>query len=371
MLDQTNRTFVGSVLFLDIVEYSKKSVSEQLKLKQRFNALLSQALEHIAPGERIILDTGDGAAINFLGDPEEALFVAAALRDAIPGPEDSNHMPVRIGINLGPVRLMKDINGQLNIIGDGINVAQRVMSFSRPGQILASRSYYEVVSRLSEDYAPLFSYQGSRTDKHVREHEVYAVGATNPALRSAFSPPPTGARAAAAPPSNRRLLLAVPLTFTLIVGAGVLFRMLTKTAVAEAPLPVIAALQASAAAPAAAPREPAPALPAGAAIPAPVVRPAISTKPARPTTPQAEAKAETKTEIKAERPAPALVTLAVLPWGEVFVDGKSRGVSPPLKILEIDAGQHVVEVRNTTFPNHLINISVKPGEKIRVQHKFQ
>jgi hypothetical protein len=81
-----------------------------------------------------------------------------------------------MGINLGPVRLVRDINGQPNIVGDGINVAQRVMGFADAAQILVSRSYYDAVSRLSPQYAGMFHYQGSRTDKHVREHEVYAIG---------------------------------------------------------------------------------------------------------------------------------------------------------------------------------------------------
>jgi hypothetical protein len=74
------------------------------------------------------------------------------------------------------VRLVRDINGQPNIVGDGINVAQRVMGFADAAQILVSRSYYDAVSRLSPQYAGMFHYQGSRTDKHVREHEVYAIG---------------------------------------------------------------------------------------------------------------------------------------------------------------------------------------------------
>ena len=57
----------------------------------------------------------------------------------------------------------------------GINVAKRVgssPSLPSPG----SRSYYEIVSRLSEESSKLFTYEGSRTDKHIREHEVYGVG---------------------------------------------------------------------------------------------------------------------------------------------------------------------------------------------------
>jgi class 3 adenylate cyclase len=135
VVESTSRTLVCSVLFLDIAEYSRKPVAEQLQLKQAFNRILGEALEQVAPRDRIILDTGDGAAVTFMGDPEDALFAAMSMRDMC------GTVPVRSGVNLGPVRLVKDLNSQMNIIGDGINVAQRVMSFSRPGQLLVSRSF--------------------------------------------------------------------------------------------------------------------------------------------------------------------------------------------------------------------------------------
>ena len=182
MSENPNRTLVCSVLFLDIEDHSKKSVTEQLNLKRRFNAILSAALSHVGTDDRIVLDTGDGAAVCFLSDPEDSLFAAINVRDAIAStdPVQTTQMRLRIGINLGPVRLLKDINGQVNIIGDGINDAQRVMSFTEPGKILVSRSYFEIVSRLSDDYSRLFVHEGVRTDKHVREHEVYAVGIGTP-----------------------------------------------------------------------------------------------------------------------------------------------------------------------------------------------
>jgi hypothetical protein len=171
------KTIICSVLFLDIVEYSRKSVSGQISLKERFNAYLSVAIRDVPIDDRIILDTGDGAALSFLGDVGDALQVALSMRESL---REGLHMEppllVRMGINLGPVRLIRDINGQPNIVGDGINVAQRVMGFADPGQILVSRTYYDAVSRLSPEYAGMFHYQGSRTDKHVREHEIYAIG---------------------------------------------------------------------------------------------------------------------------------------------------------------------------------------------------
>jgi hypothetical protein len=168
MTYSSERTLVCSVLFLDIVGYSKEAVAEQAHLKQALDAVLIAALERVAPRDRIVLDTGDGAAITFFGDPENALSVGVAIRDAL------GALPVRMGINLGPVRLVSDLNGQTNVIGDGINVAQRVMSFSNPGQLLVSRSYYEVMSCLSSDYQSAFASEGSRTDKHVRAHDVYS-----------------------------------------------------------------------------------------------------------------------------------------------------------------------------------------------------
>ena len=177
MPERASRTFICSVLFLDIVDYSRKPVAEQIQLKDRFNTLISSAIQEIPAADRIILDTGDGAAISFLGDPEDALFVAMSLRDTFaPEPHQPPEVPARIGINLGPVRMVKDPNGQPNIIGDGINVSQRVMGFAKAGQILVSRSYFEIVSHISENYSRLFSYEGSRTDKNVREHEIYSVG---------------------------------------------------------------------------------------------------------------------------------------------------------------------------------------------------
>jgi hypothetical protein len=182
MMDRPNRTFISSVLFLDIVGYSKQPVTEQIRLKEQFNTLVTHLISDIPESDRIVLDTGDGAALSFLGDPEDALFVAVKLRDAIKEKQEAEFpdLHLRMGINLGPVKLLKDINGRPNLIGDGINVAQRVMNFAEPDQILVSRSFYDVVSCLSDEYRDLFSHQGLHTDKHVREHELYEIGFVDP-----------------------------------------------------------------------------------------------------------------------------------------------------------------------------------------------
>ena len=347
-MESSGRTLVCSVLFLDIVEYSKKPVAEQLQLKQEFNRVLTKALDHVPPRDRIILDTGDGAAVTFVGDPEDALFAAMAMRDGV------GALAVRCGVNLGPVRLVKDLNAQMNIIGDGINVAQRVMSFARPGQLLVSRSFYEVVSCLSRDYANLFNHEGARTDKHVREHDVYSVVGGTPTSRRLGDTISDAFEGEAAPGwftrsgplgLRRSAMVAAAVVFFAIVAGGVAARTLMEPG-AE-PVPATAARAASA--------------PAGAAA-----------KPEVAPSKKILTRAEKGPEGRGPVPDGAgRIELAVAPWGEVLVDGKSRGVSPPLRTLDLPPGAHTVEIRNSTFAAYVEQVEVKPGEAVKIRHRFR
>jgi TolB-like protein/class 3 adenylate cyclase len=203
-----DRTWLCSVLFLDIVKYSTQSVEVQMKWKDAFNGHLGDVLRDVPEGERVILDTGDGAAVCFLGAPEVATLAALSLAQYF----SSSDLRVRMGINLGPVRLVRDINGALNAIGDGINAAQRVMSFAPENRILVSQSFFEVVSRLSDEYKAMFQLRGKEKDKHVREHTLYYL---IPAGSGTAAP---GTRSFAIPRiyPRRWLWLAAP---TLAIGA--------------------------------------------------------------------------------------------------------------------------------------------------------
>jgi hypothetical protein len=67
----------------------------------------------------------------------------------------------------------------------------------------------------------------------------------------------------------------------------------------------------------------------------------------------------------------ATLFLNIVPWGEVFVNGKSQGVSPPKKFIKLDPGKYKIEVRNTTFPVHAQNLEVKTRDEVTLKHRFQ
>jgi len=179
-LSSTNletRTTSATVLFFDVIGYTKQPVNKQIEIKKQFNRLVSDCLKQLEKSERIILDTGDGAAIGFMQHPEDALKVAIQFRNTITANQHNDYpeLKVRIGIHLGPISIVKDMNDLSNMIGDGINDAQRVMSFAGTDQLYISRPYFDFISRLNSEYASLFHYQGALPDKHGREHPVYKL----------------------------------------------------------------------------------------------------------------------------------------------------------------------------------------------------
>jgi len=184
--ENLRKNVLGTIMFLDLVSYSTYSVDQQVAVKSLFNELITKAIGGVNESSRIMIDTGDGAAICFLGDPEEALQSALLLRDLLTQ-KYGRKLSLRAGLHLGPIRMVFDINNRVNVVGDGINVAQRIMDFARPNQVVVSRAYYDVISRITDSAAGHFDYLGPHMDKHLRSHEIYAVLDPN-----AVQPAPVG-----------------------------------------------------------------------------------------------------------------------------------------------------------------------------------
>ena len=180
-----NRALVASFLFTDLVGYSKGTASDQYAAKATLSEILGRNLAALRKDDYRIKDTGDGALIAFLSSPEHALYLALAIAHdfahaaSVAGFPSNN---VRTGLHIGAVKEAIDLEARPNFVGDGINAAQRIMDFAAPGQITASRAYFEAVSWLDSAYAALFQHLGASNDKHGRPHELYAIAPSDAVL---------------------------------------------------------------------------------------------------------------------------------------------------------------------------------------------
>ncbi|HEU4709236.1 MAG TPA: hypothetical protein VFS17_07990 [Methylophilaceae bacterium] len=159
MSERPNKVSIGSVVFLDILHQSSKTADRRSRDKELFNRIIDEALGEVAVDERLLADTGDGAAIALLGAPEVALFVALTIRDAIArhNQASADKLLIRAGISMGPVKVGDDGNGATSLHGEGIHAAEQVRNLAGPNQILVSRAYYDITSGLTDEIDAMFS----------------------------------------------------------------------------------------------------------------------------------------------------------------------------------------------------------------------
>jgi len=175
---------IAHLLLIDVVGYSKLLVNEQIELLQELNQIVrsTESFRRAeASGELIRVPTGDGMALLFFRSPEEPARCALESSREL---KNHPHIKVRMGIHSGPVNRTTDVNDQSNVVGSGINVAQRVMDCGDAGHILVSK-------RLAEDLAQYRHWQpylqdlGECEAKHgLKLHVVNLCkdGLGNPAL---------------------------------------------------------------------------------------------------------------------------------------------------------------------------------------------
>jgi hypothetical protein len=73
----------------------------------------------------------------------------------------------------------------------------------------------------------------------------------------------------------------------------------------------------------------------------------------------------------ASQAAIGTLQMAISPWGEVWVDGRMVGVTPPLRQLFLPPGPHEILLRNGDSVDVHKTIDVKAGQSVRIRHQFQ
>ncbi len=179
----TKAPSVTRILFIDVVGFSRKPMAIQKQVIQRLTEMVQQtgAFRRLDDSQRVSLPTGDGMAIAFFGAAEVPVTCAIELQKAIRRHNASQsaelEILVRMGINSGEVFTVLDINEHRNVVGDGINNAQRVMDFGDAWHILASEAVVRDLIAENPVYETCFVDAGIFADKHGKRHHVFNLHA--------------------------------------------------------------------------------------------------------------------------------------------------------------------------------------------------
>jgi eukaryotic-like serine/threonine-protein kinase len=69
--------------------------------------------------------------------------------------------------------------------------------------------------------------------------------------------------------------------------------------------------------------------------------------------------------------ASGTVVFRIEPWGEILIDKKPTGVSPPLVQIALAAGMHQIEVRHGNDTPWTVQINVEAAVPVTVSHRFE
>jgi serine/threonine-protein kinase len=164
---------LAQVLFTDLVGYSKLSIEEQARWLKELRKAVRGTNEYQRAqlnNQLFSLPTGDGVALVFFGgDPVAAVKCAVEIARAL---KSRPEIKLRMGVHIGLVQVITDINDKPNVSGGGINIAQRVMAFGGAGHILLSRTVADDLSQLDE-WASHLRDCGERVVKHGRRVHIF------------------------------------------------------------------------------------------------------------------------------------------------------------------------------------------------------
>ena len=152
------RTAQIRYIVIDVVDFSRnRSIEAQTEIMNRLARVVRVALQCcVEDREQVLcLPTGDGVCIGLIDqldpfDPDIriALMVLEQLHVLNLAERDPEcRFGVRVGLNENQDNLVRDVAGGRNVVGLGINMAQRVMSLAGPFQLFLGASVHERLSQ--------------------------------------------------------------------------------------------------------------------------------------------------------------------------------------------------------------------------------
>ena len=167
---------LAAIMALDVVGYSRLMGEDEAGTARAVRAHREAALPIIAGlGGRIVKTMGDGLLLEFssvVAAVECAVAIQKMMAERNVDAPEAKRIVYRIGVNLGDVLIDGD-----DILGDGVNIAQRLESICEPGGISVSRLVYD---QIEGKLALNFRNVGPQKLKNISKRvEVFAIDQLN------------------------------------------------------------------------------------------------------------------------------------------------------------------------------------------------
>lgn len=173
--------------YTDLVGSSNPTIltKDQARMVWVLNELIgrTETFKDLNPKFDIMNITGDGMVIGFQDAPEKPLRLAIELHKLLHKynqlNKQKNKIKIRIGIDTGPVYIIRDLTGRENFWGPGIILTRRVMDLARPMQILASARIANDIRKLTPENKSALHFIGDYKIKHGEKLSIFNIYGEN------------------------------------------------------------------------------------------------------------------------------------------------------------------------------------------------
>lgn len=144
-----------TVMLLDIAVAPGEEQPTRTVLKQHVHGLLGTALRGLPETGRMAVESHSAAVVCFVGDPEQGLDAALALRDQVEQ-HYVGKLSVRVALNIGTVQVAMDPRHHIQVTGEGVRHAAEIKDRAHPNEVVVSHRYHQLLAQINPGRAGSF-----------------------------------------------------------------------------------------------------------------------------------------------------------------------------------------------------------------------